>query len=124
VVRACASSKSRPKCGTNFLRKAETRIAFLRAIRSWARILRSHKLSQPIKYSFVTSEGIYELRLCVPFLVRAEKTGLPRRKHDIKKSTKVYVTKSLLLRKYVVGLCKKNLRRNYFLFQKATFYFI
>jgi hypothetical protein len=48
-VRACASSKSRPKCGPTFLRKIEPRIAFLRAIRSLARILRRHKLSQPIK---------------------------------------------------------------------------
>jgi hypothetical protein len=45
VVRACASSKSRPKVRTNFLRKVETRIAFLRAIRSLARILRRHKLT-------------------------------------------------------------------------------
>jgi hypothetical protein len=39
------------KVRTNFLRKVETRIAFLRAIRSLARILRRHKLSQPIKYT-------------------------------------------------------------------------
>jgi hypothetical protein len=38
------------KLRTNFLRKVETRIAFLHAIRSLARILRRHKLSQPIKY--------------------------------------------------------------------------
>jgi hypothetical protein len=41
--------ESRPKVHTNFLRKVETRISFLRAIRSLARILRRHKLSQLIK---------------------------------------------------------------------------
>jgi hypothetical protein len=46
---------------TNFLIKVETRIAFLRAIRSLAKILRRHKLPQPIKYCHPLADNAWNL---------------------------------------------------------------
>jgi hypothetical protein len=45
--------ESWPKVRTNFLRKVETRIVFLRAVLSLARILRRYKLSQLVKWGRV-----------------------------------------------------------------------